>query len=74
MMGNLKTRLTRIESQVMKSDAPGRGISGLLAWAEARGSDLEGPRSGPKPTRGIGSLLTDDEWQELTEKGEHVHG
>jgi hypothetical protein len=73
-MRNPITRLRRIETWLLKSDKPGRGLSGLLAWAEARGSDLEGPRSGPKPTRGIGSLLTDDEWQELTEKEEHVHG
>jgi hypothetical protein len=72
-MGNQKTRLTKLESWVLKGHGPGKGISGLLAWGEGD-DDPEESRSGPQPTTGLAALFTAEEWQRLTEKEAHLSG
>ena len=59
-MGNIKTRLTKLESWVLKSDKPGPGLSALLAWDEGD-DDPEVTWSGPQPTIGLAALFTAEE-------------
>jgi hypothetical protein len=73
MMGNIKTRLTKLESWVLKGHDPGKGILRLLAWDEDD-DDPEVTWSGPQPTTGIAALFTAEEWQRLTEKEAHLSG
>jgi hypothetical protein len=75
MMGNLKTRLTRIESRVLKKDIPRKGLSGLLAWHKGKDDDPAVTWSGPHSVSGMAALLlTAEEWQRLTEKEERASG
>ena len=74
-MGNLNTRLTKLESRVLKKDIPRKGLSALLAWREGKDDDPAVTRSGPHSVSGMAALLlTAEEWQRLTEKEAHLSG
>jgi hypothetical protein len=73
-MGNIKTRLTKLESSVLKSDKPGPGLSALLAGGQGE-DDPEVTWSGPHSVSGMAALLsTAEEWQRLIEKEAHLSG